>query len=252
MQRQRTMHKILAYGISVAAAFAIVACGGGGGGSGSGSVSTGGVSFTHDQLAQEFINRAYTDAGVSLSLVKSDTNQTGYIVVNNGGALEAVYIDGWSVGQDISSYMNSQAWYDVTDIGGGYYQDADGYIYEETAATSKDLAKLTAVKQNLDINASAKNIQAQFGLSADRSQVLARLAVQLKNNPKASMTDSDYDSYAKEIMGSTITQLKSALTKQAQGDSTDVNALINKAAQTNGVGPEQVTQILNAVLPAAK
>lgn len=219
-------------------------------GSGGGSVSTGGVYFTHQQLAQEFVKRAYTDAGVNLSLAKVDTQQYGYIVVNSYYGTQAIYIDGWSVGTDISRYMYSQNWWDVTYIGGGMYQDGRGFVYEETAATSKDLAKMTALKQQLDINSSAKGIQEQFGLSADRSQTLARLAVQLKNNPKASMTDADYDSYAKEIMGSSITTLKAALVKQAQGDSSEVADLIQKAAATNGVGPEQVTKILAAVIPA--
>ena len=246
---KKTIQTLLVCGMSALVATALTACGGG---SGAGSVSTGGVYFTHEQLAQEFINRAYTDAGINLTLVKADTNQSGYIVVDSSYGLQALNIDNWSVGQNISKYIDATPWYDVTPMGGGMYQDGDGYIYEEKTASSKDLAKMAALKQGLDIKASAKNIQAQFGLSAERSQVLARLAVQLKNNPKASMTDADYDSYSKEIMGSSITEVKAALVKQAQGDSSDVNALINKAAQTNGVGPEQVTQILNAIIPAAK
>ncbi len=245
MNNNKNYSTILQVTSAALMALALTACGGSGG-----SVSTGGVAFTHDQLAQEFVKRAYTDAGVSMSLVKSTTNSAGYIVVNDSYGTEAVYIDNWSVGTNIGKYMDAQTWYGVVSIGGGFYKDAAGYVYEETPASSKDLAKLAAVKQSMDINSSAKNIQAQFGLSADRSQVLARLAVQLKNNPKASMTNADYDSYSKEIMGSSITDLKAALVKQAQGDSNDVNALINKAAETNGVGPEQVTQILSMVIPA--
>jgi hypothetical protein len=242
------MKKLVQVGMAAVMTFAMTACGGGGGGGG--SVSTGGVYFTHSELAREFVKRAYSDGGVSLTLVKGDTEHSGYVVVNSYYGLQAVYIDGWTVGNDIRAYMNSQSWYDVYDIGGGRYQDNNGFTYEESSVSNKDLSKMAAMKQAFDIDASAKGIQAQFGLSADRSQVLARLAVQLKNNPKASMTDADYDSYAKEIMGSSIGTLKAALAKQAQGDSTDVMALIDKAAQTNGVGPEQVTQILISMIPS--
>lgn len=242
---KKIFKKLLITTAILSAVAALTACGGG-----VGSVSTGGVYFSHDQLAAEFISRAYTDAGVNLTLVKSQTLQSGYIVVDSYQyGTEAVYIDGWTVGTDIRSYMDSQTWWGVTYIGNGFYQDVDGYVYEETAANGKDLAKMTAMKQALDINASAKNIQAQFGLSADRSQVLARLAVQLKNNPKGSMTDADFDAYSKEIVGSTFSEIKSAVTKMAQGDSSSADSLINKAAATNGVSSEQAHKILESLMP---
>ncbi|WP_413575329.1 hypothetical protein ACLVWU_13530 [Bdellovibrio sp. HCB290] len=230
----------------VAATITMAACGGGGGGGG--SVSTGSVYYTHEELANEFVKRAYTDAGVNLTLVKATTNSAGYIVVDYHGNTQAVYIDDWSVGENIHDYIYSQKWYDVSYIGNGYYQDASGYVYEESTTSNKDLAKITAMKQALDINESAKGIQAQFGLSSERSQTLARLAVQLKNNPKASMTDADYDAYTKEIIGSSYNELKRAMVKQSQGDYSDVGALVEKAAQANGVGPEQVTQILTSLI----
>ncbi|QDK46342.1 hypothetical protein DOM22_14790 [Bdellovibrio sp. ZAP7] len=246
MNASKILKTAMSLGLVTATTVAISACGGGGGGGG--SVSTGNVYYTHDELAREFVKRAYTDAGVNLTLVKSTTNSAGYIVVDYHGNTQAVFIDDWAVGQDISSYIYSQKWYDVNYIGNGYYQDAAGYVYEETATSSKDLAKVTAMKQAMDINESAKGIQAQFGLSAERSTTLARLAVQLKNNPKSSMTDADYDAYTKEIIGSSYGQLKAAMVKQSQGDYSDVNALVEKAAQANGVGPEQVSQILMSLI----
>ncbi|WP_413558055.1 hypothetical protein [Bdellovibrio sp. HCB209] len=246
MKAMNYLKSTLKVGLAAATVFAIGACGGGGGGGG--SVSTGNVYYTHEELANEFVKRAYTDAGINLTLVKANTNSAGYIVVDYHGNTQAVYIDGWAVGQNIYDYIYSQQWHDVAYIGNGYYQDSSGYVYEESTASSKDLAKMTAMKQALDINESAKGIQAQFGLSAERSQTLARLAVQLKHNPKASMTDADYDAYTKEIIGSSYNELKNAMVKQAQGDYSDVGALIDKAAQVNGVGPEQVTQILTSLI----
>ncbi len=229
----------------------LVACGGGGG-----STSTGGVYFSHSDLASEFVYRAYTDAGVNLALVKTDTLQNGYIVVDNNGTYEAYYIDGWSVGTDISNYVNSGAaniFSGLDYIGGNQYQDPySGIVFEETSANSKDLEKLSALKEEFNVKASAEHIQSVFGLSVERSREVARLAVQLKNTPKSSMTDADYDNFSKELIGSSITDVKAALQKQTQGDSTDLNSLIDKAATANGVGPEHMNKIITGLFQVSK
>ena len=234
---------------TLAGVVALTACGGGG--SGSGSVSTGGVYFTHAQLAAEFVNRAYTDAGITLTLQKTNTQQSGYIVVNDYYGTQAVYIDGWTVGQNITSYINSQTWYNVSYIGSNLYQDAYGYIYSVDSEGTKDLAKMEAIKQGVVLKKSADHIQSQFGLSADRSLAIARLAVYVKNN-QDTLTRSQIDSVVKEISGSSIAELQSAQDKHAQGDDSAVNALISKAAAVNGVGTEHVQQIMSMVIPTAQ
>ena len=227
---------------------ALTACGGGGG--------SGGYYYDHSQLATEFVNHAYTDAGVNLTLVKTNTFQNGYIVVDNYGTFEAYYIDGWSVGVDISNYVNSGAaniYSGLDYIGANQYQDPyTGIVFEETTGSSKDLEKLAALKEEFNVQASAEHIKNQFGLSVERSHQVARLAVQLKNTPKASMTDADYDNFSKELIGSSITSVKAALQKQSQGDATDLNSLIAKAAQTNGVGPEHMSKIVNDLFQTGK
>jgi hypothetical protein len=234
---------------TLAGVVAMTACGGGG--SGAGSVSTGGVYFTHEQLAAEFVSRAYTDAGITLTLQKTDTQQTGYIVVNDYYGTQAVYIDGWAVGQNISTYINSQTWYNVSYIGSNLYQDAYGYVYSVDTEGTKDLAKMEAIKQGVVLKKSADHIQSQFGLSADRSLAIARLAVYVKNN-QDTLSHDQIDSVVKEISGSTVAELQSAQDKHTQGDDSAVNALINKAAAVNGVGTEHVQQIMSMVIPSAK
>ncbi len=244
--------KILLNSVLALATCGLFACGGGGGG----STSTGGVYFSHADLANEFVRRAYTDAGVNISLVKADTLQTGYIVVDHLGTYEAYYIDGWSVGTDISRYVNSGAaniYTGLTYIGGNDYKDPySSIVFEETSGSSRDLEKLAALKEEYNVQASAAHIQSQFGLSMERSREVARLAVQLKNTPKSSMTDADYDNFSKELIGSSITDVKAALQKQVQGDSSDLNSLIDKAAQANGVGPEHMNQIINGIFQTAR
>jgi hypothetical protein len=225
------------------------ACGGGG----SGSVSTGGVVYTHDQLASAFVDRAYGDAGIDATLVKSNTLQYDYIVVYDQDykSYDAYYIGDYHVGDNVSDYItlhNSQNYYDLTDLGGNLYQDYyTGVTFEETSASSKDLQKVAALKQELTVQKSAKNLKAQFGLSDDRSREVARLAVQLAGTDKKSMTDKDYDGFSKELLGTSIGKFQAAMKAAKEGNAASMNSIIETAAQVNGVGPEHMNQIMNGL-----
>jgi hypothetical protein len=54
-----------------------VGCKSGGGG---GNTSTGGVYFTHEELAKEFVRRMSMDLNWSVQLVKTNTAQYNYLV----------------------------------------------------------------------------------------------------------------------------------------------------------------------------
>lgn len=245
--------KAVSYAVlSLGLATMLSACGGGG----SGSTSTGGVYYTHEQLAQEFVNRAYGDAGIDATLVKADTLQYDYIVVydHDYNSYDAYYIGDYQVGQNVSDYLyahNSQNYYDLDSIGGNQYQDYyTGVTFEETSASSKDLQKVAAIKQELSVQKSAKNLKAQFGLSDDRSREVARLAVQLSNTDKKSMTDKDYDGFSKELLGTTIGKFQTAMKAAKEGNAADMNSIIDGAAKLNGVGPEHMNQIMNGLFQA--
>jgi hypothetical protein len=243
------LKKALILVMAVAGLGLITACDGGGY-SGGGCVQVGpsGACYDHAQLAYLFVQRAYTDGGVSLNLIKTYTYQDGYIVVqdNYNGSLNAIYIDGWNPGYDTYSYMlTASTFYNLIDNWDGTYTDYwTGITFEKSTPTSKDLMAMSAMKEAIDIKASAKNIQDQFGLSAERSLQVARLAVQVKNTPSASLTDADVDSVTKELVGSSVAQIKSAEIKKATGDSSEMDALIEKAATTNGVSADHMNQII--------
>lgn len=244
-----TLNTLKTTALALGAALLVAACGGGG----SGGTSTGGVYYTHDQLAAEFVNRAYGDAGLDLSLAKSTTLQFDYIVVYDYDydTYDAYYIGTWAPGVNVGSYINShssQNYYDLDYLGGNQYQDwYTGLVFEEGSPTSKDLAKVAAFKQEVRVQKSAKKIQADFGLSENRSREVAKLAVQLADAPKSSMTNSDYDNFSKELLGSSITQFNSAMKKSAEGDASALNNLLDKAAQVNGVGPEHMNKIVSGL-----
>ena len=64
------------------------------------------------------------------------------------------------------------------------------------------------------------------------------------------MTDADYDNFSKQLIGSSITEVKAAIAKQQQGDNSSIDDIINTAASTNGVGAEQMKQMLSTVVSA--
>lgn len=238
--------KLTVVATSVVALFA--ACGGGGGGGG--STSTGGVYYTHEQLAQAFVNRAYGDAGLDLKLVKTNTLQSNYIVVHDQryDTYDAYYIGNYNVGENIASYIDrneSKMYYDLDYVGGNMYEDwYTGLHFEETSATSKDLEKAAAFKQGLRVKKSADALKAEFGLSEQRANEVARLAVYVADN-KAKMKDKDFDAFSAQLLGSSITQAKAAHKAQVEGNSKPMADLIAKAAKVNGVGPEHASQIID-------
>lgn len=293
------MNKFLQILIVLLSASAITACtgrGGGGGGyyyggdTGGGSTVTAPPALTqaqHDALAQAFIAEA-TAEGLNYTLVKQDTDQTGYIVVKMGdGTFSAFDVDYWTQGTSVSSYIadykfltpigpneysyhvsdgyEGTSWqssgYWTTDyLGNQSWVDTSGYVdsgwvdtsyditFEVAQPTSKDLQKIAAFKQSYEVNASAQKVQQKFGLSLERATQVAKLAIQVKNTPK--MSSDDYDSLSQQLLGVPVAKLDKTIIKVANGDATasqDVNDIIDQAAKTNGVGPEQARSLLNSL-----
>lgn len=262
---------------AVGASLLFAACGGGGG-----SSTPPLTQAQHDALAQKFIAEA-TVEGLGYTMVKQDTQQTGYIVVKNSiGVLEAFYVDAWNPVNSAASFTpdytylapaggntytvyvpntgTTTVWIDTSyyDSNGYYvssgywstqYYDNSYYLnFSVAQPTSKDLQKIAAFKQTYDINASARKVQQKYGLSLSRATEVAKLAIQVKNTPK--MSNDDYDSLAQQLLGVPASKLDSAIEKTAKGDSAasaEVDDIINRAAATNGVGPEQARALLESV-----
>lgn len=129
----------------------------------------------------------------------------------------------------------------VHDPYGPYLDPGCYYCYDsDGTSTPKDLTKLSAEKQMHIVQLGAEKLQTKLGLSADRSMQLAKLALQMAKTPKSSLTKADYNSFAKEILGSSADDIAAA-----QGDSAKMDQLIDRAAAVNGIGPEHARQIMN-------
>jgi hypothetical protein len=253
--------------LSLSAMVLVAGCGGGGGAGGSTQTDSTGKTISHDDLANMFIDKFNLEASDPHATLyhweKKDTQQFDYIVVNVDKSqnkdwteeYNAINIGAWTPGMNAHDYVaqNSDKVVDVKLISlydafnPSLFRAADGREFEETSATSKDLEKVMAYKQQFKMESVTEKLRSEFGLSAARSMQIARLATKLASAPRASMTDKDYDAFSKEIIGSSITEFKAAAQSAARGDSQTMNSLIDKAAQVNGIGPEHVNQILNAL-----
>ena len=240
------MKKLSLFLGSLLLASGLVACNVGG------SVSTCvdcGHVWTHAELANEFVARVNTQiANFDIQLVKTFTLQDGYIVAYdyNYGTYDAYYVDAFNPSGDISAYFNAYQnsfYYGLTPLAGGDYYDVQtGTRFEKDTANSKNLSKMKAFKEYLAIKKVTDQLRADYGLSAEKAENTARFAYKLQSSPVGSYNIKDYDAFAKELTGSTITEFQ----KDAKnGDSVSLSKRIETAADTTGMGPEGVNKLIN-------
>ncbi|MBF0297951.1 MAG: hypothetical protein HQK51_04485 [Oligoflexia bacterium] len=172
-------------------------------------------------------------------------------------------IDHKYVAYDISNYLYGMNWSDflnnrnpngeistLNPIGGNLYHDsASGFTFEESSPSIKDLEKLAAFKESYKTGQIAEKLSADFGLSEDRANKIAKLSLNWKKlSNKRSMTDADGNMLFNQIFGFSATDARKAMVRYIQGEKTGHSDLIEKAAKTNGVGPEGIKKILENYL----
>ncbi len=222
--------------IAVMGAIAISACGGGGGG---------GTSLTY---AERWVNSLDTqDTQYNYRLVKDPSKQSGYVVVDDGYNYYAIdiYSSRESLYYDRVDYFDNEA-IRVTYAGNGYYSDYYGNLYEMTTGTGKDLEKAAAFVEDLKADKIADQLVADYGLSEKRGLQVAKLTLEWsKLKKKRSVTDADADAFSTEILGFSLNDgIKAVKKAQLEGETSDLNALIDRAADENGLSPEQVGDLI--------
>jgi hypothetical protein len=251
----------------------ITACGGSGGN------GDGAPGYTHNQLAELFVQKLNASGDFEVQLAKSSTQRDGYIVVLDRSTNEynAYNINGYSPEQDAVIFIGSTNQYSDLDYIPGYYQQyyssrydygcecyvssnysvyvsatyrdrATGIVFEKTSGTPKDRMKLAALKEAFTVQNMASTLSANYGLSAERSQEVAKTTFLWQQQPKERMTDADHDRFAKEILGHSITDYKAAAQKASAGDRSALNQLIEDSARANGITAEDANQIVNGLL----
>jgi hypothetical protein len=136
--------------------------------------------------------------------------------------------------------------YYTTDYSTTYYYDGGGFTFAEANTQNKDLDAIANSVETANNAEVANSIVSKFGLSEDRAETLANLAVnyaRLENSRR--LTGADKEVFAKKALNVSYGDLESAYRASAQGNATQYNTLIGQAAQFNGMSPEKARTLMD-------
>ena len=127
-----------------------------------------------------------------------------------------------------------------------YYYDGGGFTFSENNSQNKDLDAIAANIEDANNAGIANSIVAKFGLSEERAESLANLAVNYANLENSRrLTTADKEVFAKKALNLSFNDLQSAYKSSAQGNSARYNTLISQAAQFNGMSPEKARELMD-------
>ncbi len=208
---------------------------------------------------------------LSVALVKfaqDDSNYAVYSVTNiYSGYSEyyALYVPSFTSGMTYDSYLmnaNTTEYGYLTNNGDGTFscQSCNFYpgggngaqivssnmVFETTSGTSKDLEKVAAIMEALQIDKMSSYVASQFGLSKDRSVVVAKMATAWNKLAKTrAVTDADADAFTKQLTGVSMTDMNKAEDAMRVGNLSPLNDVLSKAAAVNGTTSENMANIMN-------
>lgn len=261
--------------------------GGNGGGSPATTTGNGTVApaLSHNELAQVFVQELNLDVDFDVDLVKDSTLQTDFIVIYDPflDSYDAIDIQTYNPAIDNAAdfYFDNSAlnYFDLGIIPAGYeidieyvivgyddigdavygYEEVETYvptryehfetgvIFEKVQASSKDLAKMVALKEVAQIQKSATFLSSEFGLSLERGKELAKLQAHFKKVSKKGMTNAEVDLFSTELLGFSLSDGVSAYNASQSGDSSSLTNLLDQSAAVNGITPEHATKLMTKV-----
>jgi len=119
------------------------------------------------------------------------------------------------------------------------------YTYSIASTTLKDLEKMGAKTEGIDRKGLRDFLMNNYGFSADRSEEASKLIYSYEKLGKnRSLTTKERDMFTNSLLGFDYKTGKSALEKHIQGESQEMDELINIASEKNGVDPEAMMEIL--------
>ena len=129
-----------------------------------------------------------------------------------------------------------------------YFYNYEGkhVLFSENVASLKDLELMGARVEDSNALNLGEKLAAQYGLSEERGQEVAKtVSVYNKLVSKRALTPFEQDSFTNKLLG---VNYKEAVQGINSGDSDEFNALMEKAAETNGTSPEAVSAIIKDMI----
>ena len=121
-------------------------------------------------------------------------------------------------------------------------------VFSHADAGTVDMEKLAALKEQHYLNAMGGQLQGKFGLSADSAKRIATIAHQYnKVGASRALTEKDASAFSQELIGFDMAQIESAVKKSAQGESNDLNSLLESASSKIGTSPENFNKMISEI-----
>ncbi|TDJ06065.1 MAG: hypothetical protein E2O68_05525 [Deltaproteobacteria bacterium] len=159
----------------------------------------------------------------------------------------AVYLDGNYADMDL--YIGVQA---ITLLGEEpiSYPDPDlTYVFEEVMSGKKDLEKLGSEFEAMEYADIQDHLSSNFGMADDRAHKVAKIVGSYKKiQNKRALTDREMNTFSKQVFGFNYNLGMDAVSKHIQGDSSEMDTLIDQAAEKNEISPEAVKELVGEYL----
>jgi len=124
----------------------------------------------------------------------------------------------------------------------------EGWIFEETTSSIKDIEKATALRQKEKLNKVTNLLEMEYGFSESRAKEVTSVISNWKRLSKSrEMTAEEANMFAMEVVGSDMASLEEAMVNSVLGDSSLLDELTNNAADLNGSSPEAISALINTL-----
>jgi hypothetical protein len=118
-------------------------------------------------------------------------------------------------------------------------------LMSETSLTNRDTLKRAAVVEQYLVTEMAKQVKGKFGLSAERSLKIAKASNHFRKfSTTRALTADDTNAYAEEILGADFKAIEKAYTQSLRGNVSELNNVLEIAAEKNGVSSEKMGEIM--------
>jgi hypothetical protein len=224
---------------------------------------------------------AASTSSSSISFVKFGKEDKNYVVLKYTSYDPATYspstgavtvLDQYYIAIDLKSYVGGQnltgivnyfstntLYSNLSDMGDGTFRcigsagctnfsgasASSTMVFEKTQPSLRDLESAAALVEDLDIKNKAENLAAKFALSEERAFEVSKLLSQWnKLSHRRSMTDADAEAFSMELMGAKVSEVQKAYLKSLYGNTSELESLINRAAEVNGISSENMNRIV--------
>ncbi len=153
--------------------------------------------------------------------------------------------DGNYIGSVEDEYYVEGYW--ATETWSVTYYDGSGFTFSARTDTSKDLDAIAADIEEGDRFSVAQEISTRFGLSEERADTLANLAINYQKLEDArKLTAADKEIFSRQALSVSFRDLQTAYkNKETIDGKKSLGRLMHEAAQANGTTPEKMRAIVD-------